>query len=82
MLLFTDLHIHGMFREPTASLYVVEPGYLGFTVLPGRNWVFEVGRTYSISIELYDKEGHKIHPSEVHRLFETLKTLSNSVFHA
>ena len=57
--------MQGVFREPTASVYVVTPGYLGFEVLPGKNWVLQTGRDYEITIDIYDKEGHKIHPSDV-----------------
>ncbi len=39
--------------------------FAGFVVLPGRKWVLESGRDYEILIEIYDKDSHKIYPSEV-----------------
>ena len=39
--------------------------FLGFVVLPGKKWVLETGRDYEIIIEIYDKDSHKIYPSDV-----------------
>jgi nuclear pore complex protein Nup210 len=61
----SDIKIKEAFRQPSAGIHVVTPGYLGFQVLPGRKWVLEVGRVYEIYIEIYDKDSHKIFPSEV-----------------
>lgn len=53
------------FHQPTATVHVVLPGYIGFTVLPGRKWILETAREYEISVDLYDKERHPILVSEV-----------------
>lgn len=34
-------------------------------MLPGRKWVLETHRNYEILIEIYDKDSHKIFPSDV-----------------
>jgi nuclear pore complex protein Nup210 len=46
-------------------LYVVAPSYLGFVVLPDKKWVLETEKEYTIVIEVYDKNSHKIYPSDV-----------------
>lgn len=46
-------------------LYVVAPSYLGFVVLPDKKWVLGTEKVYIILIELYDKNSHKIYPSDV-----------------
>ena len=38
-------------------------------MLPGRKWVLETNRDYEILIEIYDKDSHKIFPSDVSLLF-------------
>ncbi|XP_062607902.1 nuclear pore membrane glycoprotein 210-like [Saccostrea cucullata] len=50
--------------KPSAMLYVVAPSYLGFVVLPDKKWVLETEKEYTIVIELYDKNSHKIYPSD------------------
>ena len=47
-------------------------------MLPGRKWVLETNRDYEILIEIYDKDSHKIFPSDVSLLF--LKFLSKKNF--
>ncbi|XP_070565297.1 nuclear pore membrane glycoprotein 210-like isoform X2 [Ptychodera flava] len=59
-----DKNVKEELSQPTAGIHVVEPSYLGFVVLPGRNWVLETYRIYEINIEIYDKDSHRIHPSE------------------
>ncbi len=39
--------------------------FVGFVVLPGRKWVLETNRDYEILIEIYDKDSHRIYPSDV-----------------
>lgn len=51
--------------KPSAMLYVVAPSYLGFVVLPDKKWVLGTEKVYTILIELYDKNSHKIYPSDV-----------------
>lgn len=43
--------------------------FSGFTVSPGNKWVLESGRVYEIGVEVLDKDRHKIHLSEVVRLY-------------
>eukprot|EP00794_Sanderia_malayensis_P016623 gene16623-18313_t len=47
-------------RQPSATVHVVEPASLGFTVSPGNVWVLEAGREYAITIDVYDAKKHKI----------------------
>ena len=37
----------------------------GFTVSPGNKWILESGRTYEIGVEVFDRDRHRIHLSEV-----------------
>lgn len=37
----------------------------GFTVHPGDRWVLETGRVYEITIDVLDKSGNKVYPSDV-----------------
>lgn len=39
-----------------------------FVVLPTRKWVLETGREYDILMEVYDKDSHKLYPSDVSSL--------------
>lgn len=61
---YKSLRMQGVSRLPNSTLYVVEPGYLGFKIHPGDSWVLETDRTYDIVIEVYDKSGHKMYLSE------------------
>ena len=36
-----------------------------FVVLPDRKWVLETGREYEVLIEVYDKNSHRLYPSDV-----------------
>ncbi|XP_063400570.1 nuclear pore membrane glycoprotein 210-like [Mytilus trossulus] len=65
-IVLTDKNIkeNDSLTKPTAMLYVVTASYLAFVVLPHRKWVLETGRQYEILIELYDKDSHRIHPSD------------------
>lgn len=37
----------------------------GFTVHPGDRWVLETGRLYEITVDVLDKSGNKVYPSDV-----------------
>ena len=39
--------------------------FTGFTVSPGNKWLLESGRTYEIGVEVFDRDRHRIHLSEV-----------------
>ncbi|CAL8325175.1 unnamed protein product [Merluccius merluccius] len=84
-----SLRMQGVSRLPNSTLYVVEPGYLGFKIHPGDSWVLETGRTYDIVIEVYDKSGNKIYLSDNVRIetvfpgdyFEVLESSLNGSYH-
>lgn len=38
---------------------------LGFSIVPDSNWILEVGKEYAVSVQLFDKDGHKIYMSDV-----------------
>uniref|UniRef100_A0A452UK68 Nucleoporin 210 n=1 Tax=Ursus maritimus TaxID=29073 RepID=A0A452UK68_URSMA len=79
----------GASRLPNSTVYVVEPGYLGFTVHPGDRWVLETGRLYAITIEVLDKSGNKVYLSDNIRIetvlpsefFEVLTSSRNGSYH-
>lgn len=84
-----SIRMQGASRLPNSTIYVVEPGYLGFTVYPGDRWVLETGRLYEITIEVLDKFGNKVYPSDSIRIetvlpvefFEVLSTSQNGSYH-
>uniref|UniRef100_A0A3B4AQW5 BIG2 domain-containing protein n=1 Tax=Periophthalmus magnuspinnatus TaxID=409849 RepID=A0A3B4AQW5_9GOBI len=84
-----SLRMQGVSRLPNSTLYVVEPGYLGFKIHPGDTWVLETGRVYDITIEVFDKTGNRIHLSDNVRIdavfpaeyFETLDSSLNGSYH-
>ncbi|KAK7878654.1 hypothetical protein WMY93_030490 [Mugilogobius chulae] len=84
-----SLRMQGVSRLPNSTLYVVEPGYLGFKIHPGDTWVLETGRVYDVVIEVFDKTGNKIYLSDNVRIdtvfpaeyFETLDSSLNGSYH-
>ncbi|XP_072454357.1 nuclear pore membrane glycoprotein 210 isoform X2 [Notamacropus eugenii] len=84
-----SIRMQGASRLPNSTIYVVEPGYLGFTVHPGDRWVLEMGRFYEITIEVYDKSSNKVYLSDNIRIdtalpreyFEVLKSSQNGSYH-
>ncbi|XP_008286461.1 nuclear pore membrane glycoprotein 210 isoform X1 [Stegastes partitus] len=84
-----SLQMQGVSRLPNSTLYVVEPGYIGFKIHPGDSWVLETGRVYDIHIEVFDKTGNKIHLSDNVRIgtnfpveyFEVLGSSLNGSYH-
>nr|XP_020466290.1 nuclear pore membrane glycoprotein 210 [Monopterus albus] len=84
-----SLRMQGVSRLPNSTLYVVEPGYLGFKIYPGDSWVLETGRVYDILIEVFDKSGKKIYLSDNVRIgtgftaeyFEVLESSLNGSYH-
>ncbi|XP_051961479.1 nuclear pore membrane glycoprotein 210-like [Xyrauchen texanus] len=84
-----SLGMQGISRLPNSTIYVVEPGYLAFKIHPEDRWVIETGRTYEISVEVFDKSGHKIHLSDNIRIettfpveyFELLQSCLNGSHH-
>uniref|UniRef100_A0A8D0CQP8 Nucleoporin 210 n=1 Tax=Sander lucioperca TaxID=283035 RepID=A0A8D0CQP8_SANLU len=88
-ILLTSLRMQGVSRLPNSTLYVVEPGYLGFKIHPGDSWVLETGRVYDILIEVFDKSSNKIYLSDNVRIgtvfpleyFELLESSLNGSYH-
>ncbi|XP_071780679.2 nuclear pore membrane glycoprotein 210 isoform X1 [Centroberyx gerrardi] len=84
-----SLRMQGVSRLPNSTLYVVEPGYLGFKIHPGDSWVLETGRVYDILIEVYDKSSNKIYLTDNVRIetvfpgeyFEILESSLNGSYH-
>ncbi|XP_059163994.1 nuclear pore membrane glycoprotein 210-like [Physella acuta] len=77
------------FRQPSAMIHVVAPGFLAFVVLPHRKWSLETGREYEIYVEIYDTDSHKIQPSDNVRVltefqskyFQVLFSSTNGTYH-
>ncbi|KAM4609800.1 nuclear pore membrane glycoprotein 210 [Polymixia lowei] len=84
-----SLRMQGVSRLPNSTLYVVEPGYLGFKIHPGDSWVLETGREYDILIKVFDKSSNKMFLSDNIRIdtvfpgeyFEILKSSLNGSYH-
>ncbi|XP_075431104.1 nuclear pore membrane glycoprotein 210 isoform X2 [Ascaphus truei] len=89
VLLHKNIRMQGVSRLPNGTIYVVEPGYLGFTVHPGDRWVLETGRYYEITIDVYDKSSNKVYLSDNIRIeakmskeyFEVLGSSLNGSYH-
>uniref|UniRef100_A0A8C5QI72 Nucleoporin 210 n=1 Tax=Leptobrachium leishanense TaxID=445787 RepID=A0A8C5QI72_9ANUR len=59
-----NLRMQGSSRLPNGTIFVVEPGYLGFTIHPGDRWALETERHYEITIDVYDKSSNKLYLSD------------------
>ncbi|NXX77107.1 PO210 protein, partial [Urocolius indicus] len=87
--LTSGIRMRGVSRLPNSTIYVVNPGYLGFAVHPGDRWVLETGRLYEITIEVYDKSSNKVYLSDDIRIntklskeyFEVLNSSLNGSYH-
>ncbi|XP_062969977.1 nuclear pore membrane glycoprotein 210 [Cynocephalus volans] len=84
-----SIRMQGASRLPNSTVYVVEPGYLEFTVHPGDRWVLETGRLYEITVEVFDKSSNKVYLSDNIRIetvlpsefFEVLSSSQNGSYH-
>ncbi|XP_052575710.1 nuclear pore membrane glycoprotein 210 [Peromyscus californicus insignis] len=84
-----SIRMQGASRLPNSTIYVVEAGYLGFTVHPGDRWVLETGRLYAVTIEVFDRSSNKVYPSDNIRIeavlppefFEVLSSSQNGSYH-
>ncbi|XP_038624412.1 nuclear pore membrane glycoprotein 210-like [Tachyglossus aculeatus] len=84
-----SVHMRAVSGLPNCSLHVVEAGFLGFTVHPGDRWSLEVGQTYVVTVEVYDKSSMKVYMSDnlrvAHRFpevfFNELMSTANGSFH-
>uniref|UniRef100_A0A8D2JFM4 Nucleoporin 210 n=1 Tax=Varanus komodoensis TaxID=61221 RepID=A0A8D2JFM4_VARKO len=83
------ISMQGASKLPNGTIYVVDPGYLGFSVRPGDKWVLETERLYEITIEVYDKSSNKLHLSDNLRIeaylseeyFRVLQSSLNGSYH-
>ncbi|XP_066218487.1 nuclear pore membrane glycoprotein 210-like isoform X1 [Saccopteryx leptura] len=84
-----NVHMRSVSGLPNCTIYVVEPGFLGFTVQPGDRWSLEVGQVYVITIEVFDKSSTKIYISDnikimcqfLREYFEEQLTTVNGSYH-
>ncbi|KAM5295356.1 nuclear pore membrane glycoprotein 210-like [Glossophaga mutica] len=84
-----NVHMRSVSGLPNCTIYVVEPGFLGFTVQPGERWSLEVGQVYVITVEVFDKSSTKIYISDNMRImcqfllefFEEQLTTVNGSYH-
>uniref|UniRef100_A0A8C5K677 Nucleoporin 210-like n=1 Tax=Jaculus jaculus TaxID=51337 RepID=A0A8C5K677_JACJA len=60
----SDVHMQSVSALPNCTIYVVEPGFLGFTIYPGNRWSLEVGQVYVITVEVFDKSSTKVYISD------------------
>uniref|UniRef100_I3MN67 Nucleoporin 210 like n=1 Tax=Ictidomys tridecemlineatus TaxID=43179 RepID=I3MN67_ICTTR len=59
-----NVHMRSVSGLPNCTIYVVEPGFLGFTIYPGDRWSLEVGQVYVITIEVFDRSSTKVYISD------------------
>ncbi|KAM6168236.1 nuclear pore membrane glycoprotein 210-like [Erethizon dorsatum] len=84
-----NVHMRSVSVLPNRTIYVVDPGFLGFTVSPGDRWSLEVGRIYAIVVEVFDKSSTKVYVSDNLRItynfltefFEERLTTVNGSYH-
>ncbi|KAI5164766.1 hypothetical protein MUG91_G45n184 [Manis pentadactyla] len=84
-----NVHMRSLSGLPDCTIYVVEPGFLGFTVQPGDRWSLEVGQVYVITVEVFDKSSTKVYISDNLRIicqfpteyFEEQLTTMNGSYH-
>ncbi|XP_006861549.1 PREDICTED: nuclear pore membrane glycoprotein 210-like isoform X2 [Chrysochloris asiatica] len=84
-----NVHMRSVSGLPNCTIYVVEPGFLGFTVQPGDRWSLEVGQVYVITVEVFDKSSTKTYISDNLRIthefpkeyFEEQLTTVNGSYH-
>uniref|UniRef100_A0A2K5XI24 Nucleoporin 210 like n=1 Tax=Mandrillus leucophaeus TaxID=9568 RepID=A0A2K5XI24_MANLE len=84
-----NVHVRSVSGLPNCTIFVVEPGFLGFTVQPGNRWSLEVGQVYVITVDVFDKSGTKIYISDNLRIthdfpkeyFEEQLTTVNGSYH-
>uniref|UniRef100_A0A8B9CK05 Nucleoporin 210 like n=1 Tax=Anser brachyrhynchus TaxID=132585 RepID=A0A8B9CK05_9AVES len=84
-----NAHMRAASGLPNCTIYVVEAGFLGFTVYPGDRWILEVQREYVITVEVYDRDSTKVYLSDNLRIihhfskeyFEELISSRNGSYH-
>eukprot|EP00111_Clytia_hemisphaerica_P008784 TCONS_00025681-protein len=58
-------------KKPSANVYVVEPGKIGFAINPGKYWVLQTGRQYHLHVQLFDDDHNRILITD-HTYFDSL----------
>ncbi|XP_025936693.1 nuclear pore membrane glycoprotein 210-like [Apteryx rowi] len=89
VLVHKNIHMRAASGLPNCTIYVVEAGFLGFTVYPGDRWILEVKREYVIAVEVYDKDSTKVYLSDNLRIthqfpkeyFEEFMSSDNGSYH-
>nr|XP_051713224.1 nuclear pore membrane glycoprotein 210-like isoform X3 [Oryctolagus cuniculus] len=84
-----NVYMRSVSGLPNCTIYVVEPGFLGFTVQPGGRWSLEVGQVYVVTVEVFDKSSTKVYTSNNLRItydfpkeyFEEQLTSVNGSYH-
>ncbi|XP_058516285.1 nuclear pore membrane glycoprotein 210-like [Ochotona princeps] len=84
-----NVYMRSVSGLPNCTIYVVEPGFLGFTVQPGNRWSLEVGQVYVITVEVFDQSSTKVYTSDNLRItydfpkeyFEEQLTTANGSYH-
>ncbi|XP_048214051.1 nuclear pore membrane glycoprotein 210-like [Perognathus longimembris pacificus] len=84
-----NVHMRSVSGLPNCTIYVVEPGFLGFTIYPGDRWSLEVEQVYVITVEVFDKSSTKVYISDNLRIkynflkeyFEEQVTTVNGSYH-
>ncbi|KAF6076188.1 tropomyosin 3 [Phyllostomus discolor] len=84
-----NVHMRSVSGLPNCTIYVVEPGFLGFIVQPGDRWSLEVGQVYVVTVEVFDKSSTKVYISDNMRImcqflpefFEEQLTSVNGSYH-
>ncbi|XP_031230448.1 nuclear pore membrane glycoprotein 210-like isoform X2 [Mastomys coucha] len=84
-----NVHMRSVSGLPNSTIYVVEPGFLGFTIHPGGRWSLEVGQVYIITVEVFDKSSTRVYISDNLKItfqfskeyFEEQLSTSNGSYH-
>ncbi|KAM6468057.1 nuclear pore membrane glycoprotein 210 isoform 2-T2 [Liasis olivaceus] len=84
-----SVSMQGASKLPNGTIFVVDPGYLGFSIHPGEKWVLETERFYEITVEVYDKSSNKVYLSENIRIdmyfskeyFKVVQSSLNGSYH-
>ncbi|XP_078082042.1 nuclear pore membrane glycoprotein 210-like [Mustelus asterias] len=64
VLMYKNIHMQALSHLPNCTIYIVDAGFLGFSIFPGDRWFLEVGRKYEFTVEVYDKSSNKVYLSD------------------
>ncbi|XP_021052289.1 nuclear pore membrane glycoprotein 210-like isoform X1 [Mus pahari] len=84
-----NVHMRSVSGLPNSTIYVVEPGFLGFSIHPGGRWSLEVGQVYVLTVEVFDKSSTRVYISDNLKItfqfskeyFEEQLSTSNGSYH-